>query len=409
MALYFQFFCLRREEEIVVQEIWNKLTEELVSSWNVPKLIPALVFWVCSVAVWLTTHDSGSKRLIFLQSLLNSLPVHTLLLVAVVGLVFLSVSSGIVEWITPTVIRLLEGYWWHGLDFLCDILTEGKKKKCNRKKKKWLDLNQVYNENKNSLSEFQIKERALLAQELAIFYPTREVSFMPTRLGNILGAAEEYSYVRYGLEITVVWPRLWLILPEYVQKEIVNARRRLDTRIQMCIWYLLFSIWAIICTWSKFPLSTKILSITIACFLFFCIRKGILDAAISFGELLRAAFDTYRFKLYEALHWHQPISPEEEPHYGEEITIYLRRNATLFATTRFPHFVAPLEELQAEDESDRKYLDIHTLIDISEPHQRLPLRSSHQKPKVVNQSVPKSRNDRTPNLLTKLRNLLSRK
>jgi hypothetical protein len=51
---------------------------------------------------------------------------------------------------------------------------------------------------------------------------------MPTRFGDILRAAEFRPRDKYGLDTTVCWYPLWLLLPAEVKQEISQARLELD-------------------------------------------------------------------------------------------------------------------------------------------------------------------------------------
>jgi len=44
--------------------------------------------------------------------------------------------------------------------------------------------------------------------------PAESDRHMPTKLGNILRAAELRSKDKYGLDAVICWPRLWLLLPD---------------------------------------------------------------------------------------------------------------------------------------------------------------------------------------------------
>jgi hypothetical protein len=46
-----------------------------------------------------------------------------------------------------------------------------------------------------------------------------EEDVLPTRLGNILLAAERYPLSRYGMDTIYFWPRLFPLLPEKFQNE----------------------------------------------------------------------------------------------------------------------------------------------------------------------------------------------
>ncbi len=64
------------------------------------------------------------------------------------------------------------------------------------------------------------------------------------------------------------------------------------------------------------------------CYLF------MIDAAKVYALLLRAAFDLYRFDIYEQLHWPLPKSPITEAEEGKILNRFLYR----FDTPRYIHF-----------------------------------------------------------------------
>ena len=87
-------------------------------------------------------------------------------------------------------------------------------------------------------------EKSLLYQRLRRF-PDEQQYFMPTRLGNLLKAAELRPLSKYGLDSVICWPRIWLLLPESAKTELVNARADLDTGARIWSWSILFLVWII--------------------------------------------------------------------------------------------------------------------------------------------------------------------
>jgi hypothetical protein len=107
---------------------------------------------------------------------------------------------------------------------------------------------------------------------------------MPTLLGNLLRAVEEYPGRRYGLDAVVCWPRLYLLLPEATQKEIGAVRERLNESTRLLAWSLLFLVWTIWQWWALLGLVVAWLA-----------YRGMVIAAGVYGDLVRAAFDLHRF------------------------------------------------------------------------------------------------------------------
>ena len=136
---------------------------------------------------------------------------------------------------------------------------------------------------------------------------------MPTKLGNILRAAENRPSERYGLVTTICWPCLWLLLPDDTKKEITEARATLDTAARIIFWSILFLVWTFWAWWV--PLVTIVVA--------FWAYRWALSAAEVYGDLLEAAFDLHRFSLYEALRFPSPNDTSEEKKRGEQLTAYL--------------------------------------------------------------------------------------
>ena len=67
-------------------------------------------------------------------------------------------------------------------------------------------------------------------------YPADERDIMPTRLGNVLRAAELRPLERYGLDGVICWSRLWLTLTESVRGAIDQSRESLDTDVRGCVY-----------------------------------------------------------------------------------------------------------------------------------------------------------------------------
>lgn len=60
---------------------------------------------------------------------------------------------------------------------------------------------------------------------------TRPEEIMPTRVGNVLKAAEMYPRLRYGLDPVIVWPRLYPLLPAPFVTTIGAAKADLELHV----------------------------------------------------------------------------------------------------------------------------------------------------------------------------------
>ena len=126
---------------------------------------------------------------------------------------------------------------------------------------------------------------------------------MPTRLGDLMRAAERRPIDKYGLDTIICWPALYLVLPAEARTELGAARTSLDKAARTWLWGALFLVWT---PWSWWAVPIGAIVATLAYYV------GILDAARQLGELSSTAFDLYRFRLYDALHLPRPVSPVAE-------------------------------------------------------------------------------------------------
>ncbi|MFE4104896.1 MAG: hypothetical protein ACTS3T_15570, partial [Almyronema sp.] len=149
----------------------------------------------------------------------------------------------------------------------------------------------------------------------------------PTRLGNILRAAERKPSEKYGLDAVICWSRLWLLLPDAVKQDLQAARADLNSAARVCLWSLLFCGWALLSLQfdPKFTINPlalwPLLGLLSARFAY----QWAIAAATTYSELIEASFDLYRHLLYESLRWHLPADPAVERRVGAELTQYLWR------------------------------------------------------------------------------------
>ncbi len=68
----------------------------------------------------------------------------------------------------------------------------------------------------------------------------------PTWIGDRLRACQVRIEQAYGLDLNVVWPRLWLIVPDVVRTELGTARDAFSAAARLTAWavlYLVLAIW----------------------------------------------------------------------------------------------------------------------------------------------------------------------
>jgi hypothetical protein len=177
------------------------------------------------------------------------------------------------------------------------------------------------------------QDRLAVYQEWSVAFPGRLNWVMPTRLGNHLRAAETYSFMRYNLDAAVVWPRLRETLPEKFAGRLGDAKTNMDLMIVLTTLALIIGlVWAGIFVfvpdaflavqkWVAAPIAL-VVSISIA-------RVAYLNAAqsaLAYGELLKTAFDLYRWDALKSLHLELPKDLASEKEVWGQVVGLLYRN-----------------------------------------------------------------------------------
>jgi hypothetical protein len=283
---------------------------KLAEQWIANLLTPAFIFWSGGLLCYIDRHGWQPIAQLFPDAKLEALQVGVLAL----ALVVILVSALVMQRFDNEFLRGLEGYWYPWFRRLgrplLQRMTQCQIAQRNKLWKNWRQLSPNY----ESLSAEQRAEYGRIDRRLRQF-PGPEHDFLPTRLGNILRAAERHPYYRYGLDTIICWPRIWLLLPDGAKKELIDARAELNNGVRLLAWSCLFLIWTI---WSLWAIPIALLSISFA-------YSWILDSAVVYGDLIESVFDLYRTLLYKSLRFPLPENAAEEKTTGLELTQYLFR------------------------------------------------------------------------------------
>ena len=254
-------------------------------------LLPTLVFW--SALVLLIGGHVGWHRVLTWWQGLAGAQQWLLLIAAGAGAIFF---ASLLSVFTGSLTRLYEGYWeayWPGR------LLARVGKAVQRRRHRGLDPNN--------------------ARHYAIRYylfPRRPEDLLPTRLGNALKAAEQYpsDEGRYGIDAVFFWPRLYMVLPEAMRDSLQNVRSSLDlTLITSALGWLYaltaccFLAVAGAANWYLWPAAVGGgVLVALAAY------RGVVRSAVTYGELIRIAFDLYRGDLLTQLGYTAPTSLAQE-------------------------------------------------------------------------------------------------
>ncbi|XVV05941.1 hypothetical protein ACQPW3_11335 [Actinosynnema sp. CA-248983] len=314
---------------------WTGLGQEFSKQWAARALTAALAFWSAGVAaMWWSAHGAGvgargwAAELTASAKAIGALPGLTQGLLLVGGLALVAVSAALVERVTLPVLRLLEGYWSRPRRLRAALV--GRRA---RRHARWAErvATLATRQRLGSLSPAEFRElrapatdpervRELRAKQASGFdaamaarlgrgrahlrhTPRSDAMRMPTRLGDIVRAAELRPAEKYGLDAVVCWNALWVLLPDGIKTELVQARTELDRAIRSWVWGVLFLVWT---PWTWWAAVVAVVVPTTSYYV------GALGAARLFGELTGTAFDLHRFDLYDKVRLPRPTSPAEE-------------------------------------------------------------------------------------------------
>jgi hypothetical protein len=280
---------------------------KLAEQWVGALLTPAFVFWLAGLLAYCDRHGITP-----LETWLKQYSEPIQIGILAIALCTIAASAFIAQRFDTEVLRALEGYWYPGLRRLLIPCTQFQQFRYRRIVRQLKRIDPKLRSNTATpweRAEFVRYER-LLHQ-----FPEKTHDILPTRLGNILRAAERRPYHRYGLDAIVCWPRLWLVLPEATKKDLQTARVELNNAVRLFLWSCLGLGWA---WWSW-----KIIPIALLAILF--AYNWAIAAAATYADLIDASFDLHRNLLYQAINWRKPDDPNEERRVGQDLTNYLWR------------------------------------------------------------------------------------
>jgi hypothetical protein len=130
----------------------------------------------------------------------------------------------------------------------------------------------------------------------------------PTRLGNLIAAYESYPDRAYGLNASLFWPRLWIKLGKDNREELYNQQAIADSTLYvsfaLAVSALVGVVYAVCVAFgdvfypkqpsASFFAATGAASLALS----FALYRLSLHTHGQFGQLFKAAFDTFREELH---------------------------------------------------------------------------------------------------------------
>jgi hypothetical protein len=250
-------------------------------------LLPALAFWT-GVGALVATHVGWTTTI----NRWKDLDGPRQLLVAGGAVVALVLFAVLAQTLLPGMIRLYEGYWLRDTAVGAWMIARHKHRWDNLDLTKPRDFTRRYQH-----------------------FPPEEAGLLPTRLGNVMRAAELYAadQSRYGIDAVFFWPRLYPLLPDPLRASLDAARasteQQLFTATLSGTLTVVTGVFAIALdlpasVWSPVLLGSALLA--------WVTHRTATRVAVSYAELVRSAFDTHRRALLTAMGLELPATLDDE-------------------------------------------------------------------------------------------------
>jgi hypothetical protein len=223
-------------------------------------------------------------------------PAQFQLVLFVLALAWVTFFAYLVAALLPAFIRIGEGYWPSWLSWLT-----------RRRQRSFRERQAVMRD-----------DAGVFARRNAD-YPLRAGSVMPTRLGNILRAAEDHALDRYKINAIVVWPRLYVLLPGQFVAAIAAAKTPLDLMAVIGALASFFAMFGTAIAAILLPWYAPLACVSGSAAVLWLAYSGAVQAARPYAQLIRAAFDVHRGLLLDAVGLRRPSSYAEERRQWEQI------------------------------------------------------------------------------------------
>lgn len=164
-------------------------------------------------------------------------------------------------------------------------------------------------------------------EELFVRYPDSVEAVLPTRLGNVIRAAEDYATSRYGADYLVVWPRLAHLCSERFVVDYEATRASLDFLLVVTFLTSVFTVLAgsLVLAFNG-PIWLFIGTVVGGALLARLAYETAVGAAVEYGEQIRASMDLFRLALLRQMNYPIPQDSSEEAIFWAEFEDFLKRN-----------------------------------------------------------------------------------
>jgi hypothetical protein len=309
----------------------DKVTGLLDQRLVLTSLLPAIAFW--AVVGGLAGSQAGWQRV---NARWNHLDATAHILLIVIAVALLVLFALVLAASEGALLGLYEGYWgdyppgaW--------LASAGKSWHARRRERKNSDYEFIYrNYPRYRKPPDPPKPGESPAEE-------RPEQIMPTRLGNIIKAAELYpgDEGRYGMDAVFFWPRLYQVIPDSARTSLDGARTSMTLMLNICTLALVLSAGAFIALAAATvrPADAWRAAAGGGAVAAWLAYRSALGPARVYGDLVRSVHDLYRGDLLAKLGFALPdtLAAERE----------LWRNLSQQMYRRFAMSPAVLDEARA--------------------------------------------------------------
>jgi hypothetical protein len=274
---------------------------------------PLLIFVGASLALFLEITQGLGTALATWEKLSALIQVVALLS----GLVVVAFLAYLIDNFQYSITRFFEGYWSR-----IPLLSRLRNLRVDLYKKRWEHLNALAQS-----AETVTEANEVIAEQLAFYPPPNHIDkMMPTKIGNILRAAELHAYDRYGIDSTIIWSRLRPLLKAEALAPLEDKKTTLELMLLMSLLGILFAtIWCPVLAifthrWDLFLLSALGIPLAWICY------QNAIQSALAYGEQVKATFDLYRNDLLKALNRPIPSDTETERKEWLRLSRFFYRN-----------------------------------------------------------------------------------
>lgn len=165
-------------------------------------------------------------------------------------------------------------------------------------------------------------------------YPELPTPVLPTRLGNVMLAAETHALRRYEAETILLWPRLTHVLPRETLNDIAEARATLEFLLVLSLWCAGFALANPVMAMA-FGASPAIAALLFACGLLgaYMAYTSAIPIAAEYAEHVRCTFELYRLDLLDRMRIPAPKNLAEERVIWWRLCAFIRGGGTEFPWT----------------------------------------------------------------------------